>query len=198
MTTQTRVQAVLLVCLVTAASAFAEGPAPLKESGAYVGVGIGALYSLGAPAAPQTSVWGQGITLEARWAPITRLGISLLLFASIFDAPTTYAGTQEGGVNRGDYLSLTPAASARLNAFGFDDRWGVRRVWIYLKAGGGYSMYWPKALITQGSPFFFGGLGLEYRTHLRHLSIGLEGLASYQTAFASFTIAITPHLQFAF
>lgn len=186
----------LLVCATMVSPlALAEGPSPLVESGAYVGMGVGALYSAAAPSSPGTNFWGQGVSLEARWAPITRLSVSVLMFASIFDAPATY---QAGASGRGDFISISPAAAIRVNTFGFDDRWGVRRLWVYLRAGGGYSLFWPKTTIAQGSPLLLGGLGVEYRTHFRHFSVGLEGLVTYQTALGALNIAITPLLQFAF
>ncbi len=176
--------AVLLSC-----SAFADVPEPLVERGTYLGVGVGPHGFVSPPIAPQRVIVGYGLSLEARYAPWERLAFSVLMMSS---------GMKGGAQAQGDILAVTPAFAVRLNTFGVIDRFDVRRLWVYLRAGAGYTLFWPQSVMSRGAPVVFASLGLEYRTHLRHFALGLEATPIFYPTLNLWSFAVTPSLQFAF
>lgn len=180
----TSLSAVLLAATPSVGEA-AKPAEPLVSSGVSVGAGAGsyAMFKAGA-----SSSWGYGVAVEARYAPIERLAIGLSVVASSWRLGT-------GG---GDAVALTPMASLRVNAISVSDRWGIRRLWVFMKAGAGYSIGWPRSSAASAGLLVFGTLGLEYRTHLRHFSLGLEATPSYSPSAGAVGLLITPTLQFAF
>ena len=179
--------ALLLVLLASVAQAAA--PEALVERGTYVGVGVGPLGFVNPPIARSQVLVGYGLSLEVRYAPWERLAFSVLLMSS---------GMQGGAAAQGDVISVTPALAVRLNLLGVSDRFEVRRLWLYLRGGGGYTLFWPQTVMTRGAPVLFAGLGLEYRTHLRHFAVSLEATPNYYPTLSLWSFAVTPSLQFAF
>ena len=178
-----------LLVLLLALPAFAAAPEPLVERGTYVGVGVGPLGFINPPIARSQTLVGYGLNLEVRYAPWERLAFSVLMMGS---------GMQGGAAAQGDVISLTPALSVRLNAIGVSDRFEVRRLWLYLRAGAGYTLFWPQTAMTRGAPVLFAGVGAEYRTHLRHFAVGIEATPIFYPTLGLWSFAVTPNLQFAF
>jgi hypothetical protein len=170
---------------------------PLVERGTYVGLGFGAHGFLGVPGDGARRAWGQAMRLELRFAPFERLGLSVFAMASAIKPGADYTGTSAGGA-QGDFLTLSPGLAVRVNLVGGLDRAEVRRWWIYARVGAGYSFFWPKALLPEGDLFVLGSLGFEYRTYVRHFSVGLEVMPSYYLTHRTPTVAVLPNLHFAF
>ena len=112
-------------------------------------------------------------------------------------AGSEYVG-MSNGLASGDFSALVPGAAVRASLFGFPDDNGVRRTWIYLRAGAGYAKFYPTALLPRTDILLMGGPGIEYFTHIRHFSIGFEVAGSYLARAKTYGFAITPTLRYAF
>src|SRR6185437_2752542 len=89
---------------------------------------------------------------------------------------STYYGTCDptaGTCPHGNSTQLTLGVDARLNLSLGPDSNDVRRLFFYVRLGAGYSIVAPKNMLSN-EPLVFGGPGIEYFTHLRHFSVGLE------------------------
>jgi hypothetical protein len=111
-------------------------------------------------------------------------------------AGADYIGKSLGEAS-GDFSALVAGAAARLSFLGIPDSNGVKRTWFYLRGGGGYSWFFPKALLP-AEPMAFAGPGIEYFTRLRHFSVGLEVSGSYLLTSKTFGFALAPNLRYAF
>ncbi len=86
----------------------------------------------------------------------------------------------------------------RLNGVGLSDENGVKRAWLYLRAGVGYVKFFPTALLPDADALVFAGPGIEYNTHLRHFAIGLEVSGAYLLSGKVFGFSVTPSIRYAF
>ncbi len=162
-----------------------------------LGLGLGAFAFLQAPGAPERSSVGQLLRVELQRDFGERLAVSLLGLAAAHRMGPSYTGLGDGEA-RGDFTSLTPALAARVNLLGGGATpQDGRRWWLYARVGGGYTFFWPTALLPRGDLLLFAGLGFEYRTHLRHFALGLEATPAYSPRLSVFSLAITPNVQFA-
>ena len=69
---------------------------------------------------------------------------------------------------------------------------------LALKAGAGYVLFQPSSLLNYSDIFLFGAGGLDYFTHLRHFSVGLEVDVSYLVTSSSLGFAVLPNVRYAF
>ena len=81
----------------------------------------------------------------------------------------------------------------------------TRRWWIFLRAGGAVTLYFPKTLLPNPNAggnaldiLVYGGPGIEYYTRLRHFSIALEADFCFQILTQTIGINIMPTLRYAF
>jgi hypothetical protein len=125
--------------------------------------------------------------------------ISLFLMGTANRAGSDYTGNQAAAnPASGDFSALIPGANARFNVVGFPDSQDVKRVWLYGKIGAGYVLFQPSLLLRYSDVFLTGAVGVDYFTHLRHFSIGLELGGSYLVSSASFGFSVVPNLRYAF
>jgi hypothetical protein len=171
---------------------------PFAEKGSYLGLSVGPFGFRNAPGTKDRSSFGEAVRLDLRFNLIERVAFSVFVMGSVNRVASDYVGFAQNGEAQGDFTSLSPGAALRLNLIGSTDTRNVRRVWVYVRAGGGYAMFWPKKLIPDKDFFVFGSLGIEYRTHLRHFSIGLEATPAYYPKFSSWSGFLAPNVQFAF
>jgi hypothetical protein len=111
--------------------------------------------------------------------------------------PAEYIGFS-GGAASGDFTSVTPGALVKLSLIGIRDGQDVKRVWFYIRAGAGYSFFYPRALLPENDVLVFAGPGIEYFTRLRHFSIGLEAVFNMWVLKQTIGFAVTPTVRYAF
>lgn len=171
------------------------------ERGLFFGVGAGLSAITNPPAAADRQrpfSWGQSATVEVGYEVLDRFSLALFVMGSANTASATYTGFSQNQGASGDFTSLTPGLTARVSLIGFADTHGVDRTFLYLRAGAGYAMFWPKALLPDSEVMVFGGPGIEYFTRLRHFSIGLEVMGSYLLTHAATGFVVQPSLRYAF
>ena len=177
-------------------------PAPIDEveRGFYLGVNAGAFYLLNAPGAagtPRPASLGQQAQVELGYDLGDRLSIGLFLTGTANKAGSDYLGYSNGAAS-GDFSALVPGAVARFHALGFKDGQGVERTWVYLRAGAGYAMFFPRQLLPDADILVFGGPGVEYYTRLRHFSVGIELTGTFLVNSGAMGVSVTPNLRYAF
>lgn len=183
-----------------------EPPVDEVERGVFFGLDIGPAFVTAAPAPsggnrPFSS--GATLRLEVGYDIGRVVSLSVFFAGNSYSANADYVGNS-GGTASGDFSSVATGLAVRWNFLGFADSQGVRRFWLYLKAGGGLALLKPNALFASdptnsyGSILVFGGPGLQYYTRLRHFSVGVEIVGSYLLKPKSFGFAITPNLRYAF
>jgi hypothetical protein len=185
----------------------AEAPVDEIERGFYLGADVGLAYLGGLPAkagTPSPSSLGATIRLEVGYDIGRYVTLNVFCAFSSYRAGSDYVG-YSGGLASGDFTELTPGLAVRFNALGFADSQGVQRTWLYVKAGAGWSFFEPSALFTATpatssySAFYgFAGIGVQYYTHLRHFSIGLEVDASFLGKSSDWGFLVTPNIRYAF
>jgi len=184
-----------------------EAPVDEVERGFYLGADVGLSFWGGLPAAagtPSPSSWGMMLRLEAGYDIGRYVTVALFGAFAAYGAGSEYIGYSDGAAS-GAFTQLIPGVDVRFNALGFADSQGVQRTWIYVKAGAGWAFFQPQALFTATpatssySAFYaFAGVGLEYYTHLRHFSFGLEVDASFLGKSSEWGFQITPNIRYAF
>jgi hypothetical protein len=179
-----------------------ESAAPVDEveRGFFLGASVGPTVLFNLPAregANRPSSWGQMAQVEIGHDFGDLLSVSVFLSGSAQRAGSDYLGMSTG-VASGDFATLVPGASVRVRPIGFRDAEGTRRLWLYGRAGLGYSLYYPKELLPDAEVLVFAGPGLEYDTRLRHFSIGLEVLASHSFGSSTWGLLMLPQLRYAF
>jgi hypothetical protein len=184
-----------------------EPPVDEVERGFYLGADVGVAFLGGLPAqagTPSPSSWGMMLRLEAGYDIGRYVTVSLFGAFATYGAGSEYIGYSEGAAS-GAFSQLIPGLAVRFNALGFADSQGVQRTWLYVKAGAGWAFFQPQALFTATpatssySAFYaFGGVGVQYYTHLRHFSIGLEVDASFLGKSNDWGFQITPNIRYAF
>ena len=184
-----------------------EPPVDEVERGFYLGADVGVSYLGGLPAAPNTpspSSWGLMLRLEVGYDIGRYFTVSLFGAFAAYSAGSDYIGFSNG-VASGAFTQLIPGLAVRFNAIGFADSQGVQRTWLYVKAGAGWAFFQPQALFTPTpatssySAFYaFAGLGVQYYTHLRHFSIGLEVDGTYLAKSKEWGFMVTPNIRYAF
>jgi hypothetical protein len=170
------------------------------ERGLFFGVTAGPSFLLNPPAltgGKRPFVSGQMLELDIGVDLGERVSLSAFLMGSQYRAGSDYLGQANGPLS-GDFSGLIPGGSLRLNLFGFADDQGTARTWIYLRGGAGYEMFFPKALLPNADVLTFAGPGLEYYTHLRHFSIGLEVAGSYLVKSGALGFWVAPNVRYAF
>jgi hypothetical protein len=169
------------------------------ERGFFFGVDVGPNFVINPPASsgPRPFSSGQVVRLELGYQFGDWVALSLFVTGSANRAGTDYIG-YSGGSASGDFGQLVPGVTVRANYVGFADGQGVKRTWLYIRAGVGYAFFFPKPLLPSGDILVFAGPGVEYYTRLRHFSVGLEVTGSLLARTRSWGFAITPNLRYAF
>ncbi|MGO9832115.1 MAG: adventurous gliding motility protein CglE [Myxococcaceae bacterium] len=184
-----------------------EAPVDEVERGFYLGADVGLAYLGGLPAAagtPSPSAWGLVLRLEAGYDIGRYVTVSLFGAFTAYSAGSDYIGFSNG-VASGAFTQLIPGLDARFNFLGFADGQGVQRTWLYLKVGVGWAFFQPTALFTPAPStagysalYAFAGVGVQYYTHLRHFSIGLEVDGTYLGKSNELGFMVTPNIRYAF
>jgi hypothetical protein len=184
-----------------------EAPVDEVERGFYLGADVGVSYLGSLPAqagTPSPSSWGMVLRLEAGYDIGRYVTVSAFGAFAAYSAGSEYIGYSQG-LASGAFTQLIPGVAVRFNALGFADGQGVQRTWLYVKVGAGWAFFQPQALFTltpatssYSSFYGFGGVGVQYYTHLRHFSIGLEVDATYLGKSKDWGFQVTPNIRYAF
>jgi hypothetical protein len=170
------------------------------EHGGYTGGQIGVLF-VKAPGDKGGLASGTLVGVNIGYDFIPWLGIGLFAWGGALLAPEGYGGLS-GGATSGDFSVFLPGVEARLHLPLGADSNGVDRVYLDIGAGAGALFLFPRDLIVKGPVGAGkGDLGLEYFTHLRHLSLGLrvDGLyAPIQSSSALVALAVSPFVRYSF
>ncbi len=170
------------------------------ERGLYFSVQGGPFFIVNPPAEdpdPRPFSPGQSAHVEVGYDLGDRLSVGLFVMGAVNRAGSEYIG-KSGGAASGDFSTLVPGATLRAHLVGFADSQGVKRTFIYARAGAGLAMFSPKLLLPDSDILVFAGPGVEYYTRLRHFSVGLEVTGSYLVTSGSIGFAVSPNLRYAF
>jgi hypothetical protein len=184
-----------------------EAPIDEVERGFYLGADVGLSYLGALPAqagTPSPSSFGMMLRLEAGYDIGRYFTVALFGAFAAYSAGSDYIGYSDGQAS-GAFTQLIPGVDVRFNALGFADGQGVQRTWLYVKVGAGWAFFQPQALFTATpatssySAFYaFGGVGVQYYTHLRHFSIGVEVDATFLGKSKDWGFQVTPNIRYAF
>ncbi len=205
-----------LVPAAALAQAESEAAAPLEdrpalkinevERGFYFGAEAGGLF-LFSPKGTSGSGFSTGrtagITVGGDIGEFASLGLMVLGThtdtPSAFIAPQPKEGSQLQAPLRGDFSSLVLGATAKISLLGTPDANGVKRFFIYVRAGGGLALTGPKDFFPDNSDILLlGGAGCEYFTHLRHFSIGIDADFVLGLKYFGAGFMVSPNLRYAF
>ncbi|HZH02522.1 MAG TPA: adventurous gliding motility protein CglE [Myxococcaceae bacterium] len=199
-----------LVMLLSPAVSLAQSAAPVArerrevtfneiERGFYFAASGGPFFFLKPPAdrGPRPFSSGQMARLEMGFDIGERLSVGVFGMFTANRAGSDYLGEGTGSAS-GDFSMLVPGATARFSFVGLNDAQQVKRTWFYVRAGAGYALFRPKALLPDPDILVFAGPGVEYYTRLRHFSVGVEVTGSLLVSSSSFAVAVTPNLKYAF
>jgi hypothetical protein len=134
------------------------------ERGFHASVAAGYFALINPPASPSSDQVSKGISparpfssgqiarVELGIDIGERLSIDLFAMATVNRAGSEYlgnsspAGCETQGTCKavsGDFSGFIPGAAVKVNALGFNDANDVKRLWVYVKAGGGYALFSP-------------------------------------------------------
>jgi len=170
------------------------------ERGFHFGLAAGAWFTFNPPTVdprPRPFSAGQELRLEMGVDIGSHVSVALFGMLTSNRMPAEYIGFSNGAAS-GDFTTLTPGALVKLSLLGIKDGQDVKRVWLYLRAGAGYSFFYPRALLPENDVLVFAGPGVEYFTRLRHFSIGLEAVFNMMVIQKTIGFAVTPTVRYAF
>ncbi|MBS2030005.1 MAG: adventurous gliding motility protein CglE [Deltaproteobacteria bacterium] len=157
---------------------------------------------------------GQSGGFELGFEPTPMFAIGVLAWGSAANTPSTYYGTCDPTATssvsnptngtaanaqcpHGNFTQLTLAADARLNIAIGGDAGAVKRLFFFVRAGAGFSIVAPKNMLSN-ELLVFGGPGIEYFTHLRHFSVGLEADGSFGLSNKGLGVMLQPLVRYTF
>ena len=174
------------------------------ERGFWVGSDIGAVFYFSVPGEGGAFSNGALLGFEAGYDVTDALQLGLVAWGQSIGAEATYKGIDDTKVDpkraRGDFHSLLGGGSARFSFLRLADDNAVERTHLYVRAAAGVAISRPVGVLDEDGFFVMGGPGVEYFTHLRHFSIGLEvnGLATVVDSGTAVGAAVLPHLKYSF
>jgi hypothetical protein len=128
-----------------------------------------------------------------------RIAIGVALLGTASDAPSTFGGDACGnGGPSGGFSSLTVGASLRVNLYAPKSEDGNERTWLYVRALAGYALLQPGGLFSSNDILVMVGPGVDFITHLRHFSIGLEADFVFGVSHLQAGVVVAPHLKYSF
>jgi hypothetical protein len=144
-------------------------------------------------------VTGQAGGFEVGYNQLPFVDLSLLLWGANANTPSTFttADPSNASAPHGNFTTLTVGASAKLNLNIGKDVNDVPRFYFYVRAGAGYSLVFPKGIMGN-ELLVFGGPGIEYFTHLRHFSLGIEADATFGLSNKGFATVLQPLVRYSF
>ncbi|MFO7155103.1 MAG: adventurous gliding motility protein CglE [Pseudomonadota bacterium] len=197
---------ILAVCIVLPAWAGAQSVTKLAdvERGLWAASHAGAVYYLDLPGENGSSALGSLIGIEVGYDLLDVLQIGLLAWGQSVGAPADYRGITDDDLDprgaRGDFQTMMFGAGLRWAPIRLADDNGIERTFFFLRAAGGATISRPRGILDEEGFFALAGLGVEYFTHLRHFSVGVEvdWLGLLGELGQAHAITLLPHLKYTF
>jgi hypothetical protein len=115
------------------------------------------------------------------------------------DAPSDLQGTGSAQPPRkGDFTPFIFGGELKVALLAQPDPNGVKRLFVYLKGGAGTAFISPKDFYPGNDVVAFAGGGIEYFTHLRHFSIGIEADLIMGFNYLGAGTMVSPSLRYTF
>jgi hypothetical protein len=170
------------------------------EHGGYTGGQIGVLF-MRAPGDNGDLSVGTMVGVTVGYDITSWIGVGLFILSGALVAPNDYAGLS-GGTVTGDFTIFLPGGEVKVHLPLASDGNGTDRLYLDLGLGAGAMFPRPTDLIVKG-PLATGkaDVGIEYFTHLRHLSLGLrvDGfVAPVKSSSPLSGIGVSPFIRYSF
>jgi len=205
-----RTLALVGLCALLPAASFAQEAAPTEdrsatqvtevEHGLFFGVDAGGLFLFGpkGSATGQTGfTTGRTFSFNLGYEISDIISIAVLVMSTHANPPSTYVSDGPTAMT-GDFSSTIFGATVKVSFYGHPDSNAVKRLYVYARAGGGYALMDPKNYFNGGDIVILGGAGIEYFTHLRHLSLGLDANFLFGVNHMGPGFTVTPNLRYTF
>lgn len=191
-----------------ARAAEAESAAPIEdrpalklnevERGFFFGAEGGGLF-LFSPKATKNSGFAPGriMGLSVGGDLGNYVALSLFALGTHSDTPAGFVSTGATQMG-GDFSTLIVGAMAKVYLLQVPDDNGVRRVLGYLRGGAGSAFVGPKGFYASNDVVILGGAGVEYFTHLRHFSLGIDADFVMGLSHLGAGLMISPNLRYTF
>ncbi len=208
--------ALVLAPVAARASAELESAAPVEdrpalkvnevERGFFVGVEGGGFF-LFSPTASKNSGFAPGritgLSMGGDLGPY--LALSLFALGTNSNTPAGFVSTgptqTSGGLSTGlsgDFSTLIVGAMAKLYLLQVPDDNGVKRLLGYVRGGAGSAFIGPKDFYSSNDVVILGGAGIEYFTHLRHFSVGVDADFVMGLSHLGPGLMVSPNLRYTF
>ncbi len=168
------------------------------ERGIFVGVDFGPAYYLPLGGAGNVNLNPTGASPSTRLG--LRVGYDVLNNLSVdgfvlgtFNNGVIALEDVRAGKTTGDVALIASGLGVR---FSFVT---TRRFFAFVRAGAGYALWFPKEITGASGSFHADlGLGVEYYTKLRHLSVGVEAAAQGLLGPSAFGLQVFPTIKYTF
>jgi hypothetical protein len=200
--------AVALLSPVAARSAARESAAPIEdrpglklnevERGFFFGAEGGGLFLFGPKASKGSALTlGRTMGLSVGGDIANVVALSVLVLGTHSDTPQGFESSGASNM-KGDFSTLILGAMAKVYLPGIQDQNGIQRVFVYLRGGAGTAFIGPKSFYPGNDFVLFGGGGIEYFTHLRHFSIGIDADFLVGVSYLGAGLMLSPNLRYTF
>lgn len=168
------------------------------ERGFFVSVDYGPVYYLPLDGAgminlnPTATVPGTRLGVRVGYDILNNIALDAFVLGT-FNQGVINLDDVKDGKTTGDVAVIAPGLGLR---FAFVT---TERLFVFARAGAGYGLWFPSELTgATGSIHVDGGLGVEYYTKLRHVSVGVE--ADFQALIAptALGVHVYPTLKYTF
>jgi hypothetical protein len=174
------------------------------ERGFFLGAEGGGLF-LFSPSASQNSGLSPGriMGLSIGGDLGSYVALSLFVLGTHSDTPAGFISPDDtANTNRapmsGDFSTLIVGAMAKAYVLQVSDDNGVKRLLGYLRGGAGSAFISPKNFYASNDVVILGGAGVEYFTHLRHFSLGIDVDFVMGLSHLGAGVMIAPNLRYTF
>jgi len=131
---------------------------------------------------------------------LERVSVGVVVLGTASDAPASFGGDAcgKGTAPSGGFSSLAAGLALRVNLYAPKSEDGNQRTWLYLRALATYALLQPGGLFSSGDILVMAGPGVDFYTHLRHFSIGLEADFAFGVNHLQAGVVVAPHLKYSF
>ncbi len=168
------------------------------EQGIYTSIEFGGLF-LFSPKAKSGSGFspGRSMGLSVGTDISEFISVGALLISAQTDTPSDFVSSGKHST-KGDFSSFLMGGIVKANLFKQADSNGIKRFFITARLGGGYALLSPKGFYPANDAVVLAGMGIEYYTHLRHFSIGIQTDYVRGFSYLGSGIMISPLLRYTF
>lgn len=173
------------------------------ERGFFLGAEGGSLF-LFSPSASENSGLSPGriMGLSIGGDLGSYVALSLFVLGTHSDTPAGFKSADKIPNSNiamgGDFSTLIVGAMAKAYVLQVSDDNGVKRLLGYLRGGAGSAFISPKNFYASNDVVILGGAGVEYFTHLRHFSLGIDVDFIMGLSHLGAGVMIAPNLRYTF